>query len=255
MGQPHTATPHGSPPALAPPCGLGALWAVRHGQSTANVAFAAAERAGRDARPVPGRDRDVPLSAAGSAQAAALGRWLAGRDAGTGPDLVVCSPYARARQTWRVMADTAAGTYGAGLPVVLDERLRDREMGVYELWPPRVLRDRAPEEAARRERTGEWWYRPPGGEAHTDVAVRVRQFVTELGAAAPGRRVLLVAHDAVIVALRHVLTGIGAEAPDRPPPVPNASVSHWRGDGRRLTAAVWGDTAHLAAPDGGGRDG
>ncbi|MEU4654121.1 histidine phosphatase family protein [Streptomyces sp. NPDC023723] len=240
-----------SAPDLVPPCALGALWAVRHGESTANVAFAAAERAGRDARPVPGRDRDVPLSAAGAAQARALGRWLAAREPGTGPDAVVCSPYLRARQTWAGMAESAAGTYGGSLPVVVDERLRDREMGVYELWPPAVLRDRAPEEAERRASVGEWWYRPPGGEALTDVAVRVGQFVTELSGAAAGRRVLLVAHDAVLVALRHVLAGIGAEAPDRVPPVPNASVSHWRGDGRRLRPAGWGDTAHLTAPDGG----
>jgi 2,3-bisphosphoglycerate-dependent phosphoglycerate mutase len=240
-----------SAPCLAPPCALGALWAVRHGESTANLAFAAAGQPGGDARPVPGRDRDVPLSGTGAAQAAALGCWLAGRAPGTGPQLVVCSPYVRARQTWEGMAESAAGTYGASLPVVVDERLRDREMGVYELWPPAVLRERAPEEAERRATAGEWWYRPPGGEALTDVAVRVRQFVTDLSGAAPGRRVLLVAHDAVLVALRQVLAGIGAQAPDRVPPVPNASVAHWRGDGRRLRPAGWGDTAHLTAPDGG----
>lgn len=250
MEQRHPAA--ADPPAvvLVPPCALGALWAVRHGESTANVAFAEAERSGRRARPVPGRDRDVPLSGAGAAQAGALGRWLAGQRPGNGPELVVCSPYVRARQTWRAMAGSAAGTYGASLPVVFDERLRDRETGVHELWPPAVLRERAPREAERRATAGEWWYRPPGGEALTDVAVRVGQFVTDLSAAAPGRRVLLVAHDAVIVALRHVLAGIGAEAPDRVPPVANASVSHWRGDGRRLRPVRWADTAHLTAPEG-----
>ncbi|CAL9662233.1 2,3-bisphosphoglycerate-dependent phosphoglycerate mutase [Streptomyces sp. enrichment culture] len=250
MVQRHSAPAGSHAVDLTPPCALGALWAVRHGESTANVAFAAAERSARSARPVPGRDRDVPLSGTGAAQAGALGRWLAGQRPGTGPELVVVSPYVRARQTWRSMAEGAAGTYGAALPVVADERLRDRETGVYELWPPAVLRDRAPREAERRATAGEWWYRPPGGEALTDVALRVRQFVTDLSAAAPGRRVLLVAHDAVVVALRHVLAGIGAEAPDPLPPVPNASVSYWRGDGRRLRSVLWGDTAHLTAPDG-----
>ncbi|GGT00198.1 phosphoglycerate mutase [Streptomyces daghestanicus] len=257
MVQRDPVPPSGPRAVLVPPCPLGALWAVRHGESTANAAFAEAERSGRAARPVPGRDRDVPLTATGAAQARALGRWLADREPATGPDLVVCSPYRRARQTWDGMADTAAGARGASLPVLVDERLRDRETGVHELWPPALLRERAPEEAARRERVGEWWYRPPGGEALTDVAVRVGQFVTDLGAAAPGRRVLLVAHDAVVVALRQVLAGIGAEAPDRVPPVPNASVSHWRDDGHgRLRLAVWGGTDHLGparppAPDGG----
>ncbi len=52
------------------------------------------------------------------------------------------------------------------------------------------------------------------------------------------------AHDGVILALRHVLAGIGAPAPEHMPPVPNASVSHWSGDGHRLRLASWGDTAH-----------
>ncbi|MEU3557953.1 histidine phosphatase family protein [Streptomyces fragilis] len=238
----------GAPDGLAPPCALAGLWAVRHGQSTANVAFAAAE-ASHSTEPVPGRDRDVPLTALGAAQARALGAWLAAPAPAGGPDLVVCSPYLRARRTWELMASRAA-ELGVPQPhALVDERLRDREMGVFELHPATALRARAPQEAARRELLGDWYYRPPGGEAFTDVAVRVGQFVSDLAAAAPGRRVLVVAHDGVLVALRHVLAGIGAAAPEPPPPVPNASVSHWDGDGRRLRPVTWGDTAHLATAD------
>ncbi|GGK21119.1 hypothetical protein GCM10011583_61330 [Streptomyces camponoticapitis] len=154
--------------------------------------------------PVRGRDRDVPLSELGAAQSSLLGNWLAGQPPGREPDLVVCSPYLRAWQTWDVMADRAANLGKARLHALVDERLRDREMGVFELHPPAALHARSPEEAARREVLGEWCYRPPGGEAFTDVAVRVGQFVSDLGRAAPGRRVLIVAHDGVIIALRHV---------------------------------------------------
>ncbi|MEW2266834.1 histidine phosphatase family protein [Streptomyces sp. NPDC047853] len=236
------------PTAVVPPCALAGLWAVRHGQSTANVAFAAAEESGSTV-PVPGRDRDVPLSGLGTAQAVALGNWLAGHAPEAGPDLVVCSPYARALQTWEGMAARAAGLGGPRPDLLVDERLRDREMGVFELHPPAALRVRAPQEAARRELMGEWCYRPPGGEAFTDVAVRVGQFVHDLGRAVPGRRVLVVAHDGVVIALRYVLAGIGAVPPEELPPVPNASVSHWNGDGHRLRLAAWGDTAHLASLD------
>ncbi|MGZ3119832.1 histidine phosphatase family protein [Streptomyces sp. H62] len=236
------------PTAVVPPCALAGLWAVRHGQSTANVAFAAAEESGSTV-PVPGRDRGVPLSGLGTAQAAALGNWLAGHAPEAGPDLVVCSPYARALQTWEGMAARAAGLGGPRPDLLVDERLRDREMGVFELHPPAALRVRAPQEAARRELMGEWCYRPPGGEAFTDVAVRVGQFVHDLGRAAPGRRVLVVAHDGVVIALRYVLAGIGAVPPWELPPVPNASVSHWNGDGHRLRLAAWGDTAHLTPLD------
>lgn len=233
---------------LAPPCALAGLWAVRHGQSTANVAFAAA-KASLSTEPVPGRDRDVPLSGQGAAQARALGAWLAAQAPRSGPDLVVCSPYLRARQTWELMTSRAAELGVRPPDALVDERLRDREMGVFELHPPSALRARAPEEAARRELLGDWYYRPPGGEAFTDVAVRVGQFVSDLGRAAPGRRVLVVAHDGIVVALRHVLAGIGATPPELLPPVPNASVSHWDGDGRRLRPTCWGDTAHLDTPD------
>ncbi|PIM66757.1 histidine phosphatase family protein [Streptomyces sp. JV178] len=228
---------------LAAPSSLRALWAVRHGQSTANVAFAEAERTGSTEPPVSGRDTDVPLSPLGREQAGSLGDWLAGLDEGTGPDLVVCSPYARARETWQVMAAHPRVTPSEPL---VDERLRDREMGVFELHPPGALRARAPEEAARRALLGEWAYRPPGGEAMADVALRVRDFVTELDRAAPGRRVLLVAHDAIVITLRFVLAGLGAPSPDTLPPVPNASVSSWTGTGGRLRPVRWGDTAHLA---------
>ncbi|WP_425314790.1 histidine phosphatase family protein [Streptomyces ambofaciens] len=236
------------PTALVPPCALAGMWAVRHGQSTANVAFATAEESGATV-PVPGRDHDVPLSDPGAAQAAALGNWLAGQTPEAGPDLVVCSPYRRALQTWEGMAARAAQLGRPRLDVLVDERLRDREMGVFELHPPAALRARAPEEATRRKLMGEWYYRPPGGEAFTDVAVRVGQFVSDLGRAAPGRRVLVVAHDGVVSALRYVLAGIGAVAPEELPPVPNASVSQWNGDGHRLRLAVWGDTTHLTSLD------
>jgi broad specificity phosphatase PhoE len=130
-------------------------------------------------------------------------------------------------------------------PLLVDERLRDREMGIFEMHPPGALRARSPEEAARRARLGDWYYRPPGGEALTDVVLRVRDLVTELDRAAPGRRVLLVAHDAIAVAVRLVLAGLGSTFPGDLPPVPNASISRWDSDGGRLRLARWGDTAHL----------
>jgi broad specificity phosphatase PhoE len=189
----------------------------------------------------------VVLSGLGTSQAAALGAWLADQPSGSRPELVVCSPYSRARQTWQVMAKRAADLGAAQIETLVDERLRDREWGCFELYPPAALRARNPQEADRRELMGELYYRPPGGEAFSDVVLRVNQFVSDLGRAAPGRRVLVVAHDSVVIALRYVLAGIGAALPDQPPPVPNASVSHWIGNGGLLSLATWADTAHLTS--------
>ncbi|TDC74724.1 histidine phosphatase family protein [Streptomyces hainanensis] len=223
---------------------LAELVAVRHAESTANVRFAAARRGGGPVEiPSEPRDADVPLSDTGLAQAAALGRWLAGLGADRGPELVVCSPYLRAGHTWELMAEAAApGPWPAPL---VDERLRDREMGVFELLPGRVIRERVPDEADRRERLGDWYYRPPGGESPADVALRVRDLLTELAGAVPGRRVLLVAHDAVVAAVRHVLAGLGAPPPVGEEPVANASVSRWVGDGDRLRLVTYGAVDHL----------
>lgn len=225
--------------ALGARLALAGVDAVRHGESTANVAFAAGE-------PVAGAAADVGLSELGVRQAGALGRWFAGLG-GVGPDLVVCSTYRRTGDTWAAMA-RAASALGAALPpVIADERLRDREAGVFELLPPAAVRARAPEEAGRRARVGDWAYRPPGGESLSDVALRVRDFLYELDRALPGGRVLLVAHDAVVAAVRFVAEGVGAVPPAGLPPVPNASVSRWTGDGTRLRLAQWAGTAHLDA--------
>ncbi|SEO91431.1 histidine phosphatase family protein [Actinacidiphila rubida] len=227
-------------------CALRRLTVVRHGQSTANVVFAAAAETGDPAVAVPEPcDAVVPLSPDGVEQARAAGRWLGELAGDDRPTVVACSPYLRALQTWGTMADVARHLGASPGDALVDERLRDREMGVLELLTPSAVRDRAPDEAARRERVGDWHYRPPGGESMADVVVRVRDFVGELSAAAPeGAHVLLVSHDAVVLAMRQVLSGIGAPPPGAPL-IPNASVSRWDGDGSRMRLAEFGGVTHL----------
>ncbi|MCA1219927.1 histidine phosphatase family protein [Streptomyces sp. 8L] len=232
------------------------LTVVRHGQSTANALWARALETGDAELVGEGTDAEVRLSPLGVEQARALGRWFAAVSEGERPGLVVCSSYARAVETWDVMAGSARAAGIVPPPRLVDERLRDREMGVLELLPPPAVRARAPEEAARRERLGEWFYRPPGGESLADVALRVRDFLTELRAGDTAGHVLLVAHDAVVIAVRHVLAGIGDPVPDDVP-VPNASVSSWERDtgsswerdtgdgGTRLRLVEFGSVRHL----------
>jgi probable phosphoglycerate mutase len=244
-----TSVPPHPAPALRLPAryALREVVAVRHGESTANVLYAEAARTGSADLPLTGRDADVPLSELGRRQAEALGGRLAGLGPARRPDLAVCSTYLRARETWEAMAGVAAERGRPAIPLLVDERLRDREMGVFELHPPEAVLARAPEESARRARVGEWNYRPPGGESLADVALRVRDFLDGLDAVAGGRRVLLISHDAVVVSLRYVVEGIGAPVPDGITPVPNASVSVWTGDGTRLRLDEFGGTGHLVS--------
>ncbi|WP_280234471.1 histidine phosphatase family protein [Nocardia cyriacigeorgica] len=221
---------------LPRPTELAGVVAVRHAQSTVN---AAGDDPDADTRPrVP--DGDIELSPLGRDQAAKLGEWWSGFGRHDRPGLVLCSPYLRTRQTWAAMAQAARHS-GDEPIVVVDERLRDREMGALELWSPAAIRADAPDEAERRARLGDWFYRPPGGESLADLTLRVRDLVNDLERPAARTRILIVAHDATIAALRRIFAGPGPALPEELPPVPNASVSEWIQDRGRLKLVRWGE--------------
>ncbi|MCH6471535.1 histidine phosphatase family protein [Sinomonas terrae] len=180
------------------------LLLVRHGESEGNVAATEAREAGAEVIDVPARDADVDLSGTGRDQAKALGTALARIPAGLRPDAVVSSPYARARQTAEIAAETA----GWPLRVRTDERLRDRELGILDRLTRLGVQNRYPEESERREWLGKLYYRPPGGESWADVALRLRSVLAELNSLGMGHRVMLVCHDAVIMLFRYVLEGL-----------------------------------------------
>jgi len=176
------------------------LLLVRHGESLGNVAAAQAREAGAEVIDVPARDADVELSDTGVDQARALGRWLAGLPEEDRPDAVWSSPFRRARDT----ALTALEVAGLDLPVRLDERLRDRDLGITDTLTDAGVRKRYPEEAERRQWHGKFYYRPSGGESWADIALRVRSVLADLERRHRHRRVLITCHDAVLLVFRYV---------------------------------------------------
>lgn len=174
---------------------------VRHGESEGNVAREAAEAEQADEILIDQRDPDVPLSGRGRSQAEAVGHWLADLTAERRPGVAWVSPYTRARQT----AELALGTAALELPVHIDERLRDRELGILDRLTGRGITARYPDEAQRRRYLGKMYYRPPGGESWADMALRLRSFLADLDRAHEVGCGLLVCHDAVILVLRYVL--------------------------------------------------
>src|SRR4051794_21775664 len=174
------------------------LAVVRHGQSTGNVIAQEAETGDLEVIDIPERDADVPLSTTGREQAEAVGAWLAGRPPDERPEIAVVSPYLRARQT----AELALA--GSGVPMVVDERLRDRELGILDLLTTRGVAQRLPAEATRRRRLGKFYYRPPGGESWADVLLRLRSVLAEVRADHPDGRVLLFAHEATVLLVRYL---------------------------------------------------
>ncbi len=176
------------------------LIVVRHGESTANVAREDAESAGAEVIAVQARDADVPLSELGVRQAEALGRWLAQVSNAARPDSVWCSPYVRARQT----AEAALAADERELPIRVDERLRDKELGILDALTSYGVRTRFPLEAERRRWLGKFYYRAPGGESWADMALRLRSVLSDIDREESGQRVLIVAHDAVVMLLRYI---------------------------------------------------
>jgi 2,3-bisphosphoglycerate-dependent phosphoglycerate mutase len=217
------------------------LGVVRHGESSGNVLAQDAESGGREAIDIPERDADVPLSERGRDQAAAVGRWLAELSEDVRPELAVVSSYRRARQTAQI---ALAGT---GIPMVVDERLRDRELGVLDLLTSHGVDVRLPAEADRRRRLGKFYYRPPGGEAWTDVLLRLRSLLLELRLAHPGGRVLWFAHEATVLLTRYLAEGLDEEqlmTVAHSVRIANCSISSWSWTGDQARAELFNEVSH-----------
>src|SRR5205823_10290974 len=129
------------------------LWLVRHGQSQGNVARDADDEAGAHEIAIDVRDVDVPLSVLGQRQAEAAGSWFAALPPDERPEIVLSSPYVRARQTAEVICKQGALANGPARTLT-DERLREREFGIFDRLTTAGIRHRFPEEAGHRRRLG-----------------------------------------------------------------------------------------------------
>lgn len=222
------------------------LLLVRHGESLGNVAANAADQVMAPMVDIGFRDADVELSQTGSDQARALGLGLASLPRERRPDAVWCSPYRRAVDTARLALQSA----GLGLEVQLDERLRDRDLGVLDLLTRTGIDQRMPAEAARRQWLGKFYYRPPGGESWTDLALRVRFFLNDLDRLEPGRRVLVVCHDVVVLMFRYIceqMTEQEVLATGQASPILNTAVTTLTRDqsSQRWVLGTSNDVSHL----------
>ena len=218
---------------------------IRHGQSEANVAFPEADAGGRLESGLTVRDTDVELTDLGREQAQALGRRLAALPADDRPEVVVTSPYLRARETWRI----AAKASGLDLPAPsTDDRLVDRLLGELEMLTRAAVAVRFPDEPARWRAAGGYQYRPPGGETYGDIAVRLSGFLADLNRDHAGRRVVVVAHDAVVLMMRSVIEDLSWDeiaAVGAAGQVRNASVTRFDGSSGRLVLDRYNTVDHL----------
>ena len=199
---------------------MGRLIIVRHGETK----FNAEDR-------YQGQE-DSPLSETGHAQA----RALAQRAARTGCRYIYSSDLGRAQQT------AAYISAALQLPVTLDQRLRERNLGVFEGLTAPELEAKYPEEF-EKYKTEDQSFVVPGGESAMQVQHRAMECLNEL-AWRHKEEILVVSHGGLLSAvLRHVLA-ISNDAPRRFHR-PNASWNVFTCEKGRWKLETWGDVSHL----------
>ncbi|WP_062014049.1 histidine phosphatase family protein [Aureimonas sp. AU4] len=221
------------------------LWIVRHGESLGNVARDLAMRDGLARIDIETRDVDVPLSPLGGSQADAVGHWFAAMPADERPEIVLSSPYMRARQTARRIVEEGA------IPVervATDERLREKEFGVLDRLTARGIEESHPDQAEFRRILGKFYHRPPGGESWCDVILRLRSMLDTVSLHYGGKRVLIVGHQVVVLCLRYVIERLDEEAIlaiDRQTEVANCGITHYEREGGELSLRRYNFTAPM----------
>ena len=134
---------------------------------------------------------DSPLTEKGEKQA----RLLSARLKNDIIDEVYSSDLPRTRRTTELILD------GRDLPVTFDARLRERNLGVFEMHTRE-------EYAAVRGEIPREVYRPEGGESWGDVFSRIRAFLEEKNFTSADQITMIVAHAGSVRALLGVLMKI-----------------------------------------------
>ena len=204
------------------PHGATRIIAIRHGETAWN----------RDTR-IQGH-LDIPLNETGRWQAQRLAQALAARDAIAS---VHTSDLLRARETARAVSEAT------GAPLNTHEGLRERNFGVFQGQTFAEIEAGLPEEA-RRWRTRDPLWAPPGGESLVAMRDRVMQTLAALASAHAGEQIVLVAHGGVLDLLHRAATGQDLQAP-RTWQLGNAAVNRLLWTQQGLSLVGWADTAHL----------
>jgi broad specificity phosphatase PhoE len=224
------------------------LWLVRHGQSAGNVARDAAEAAGLPVIDIAERDIDTPLSELGRRQARALGHWFGELPPAGRPQVVLCSPYVRARQTAQLLVEGAHFAPDS-LRLRVDERLREKEFGILDRLTHFGIRQKYPELGEQRAHVGKFYFRPPGGESWCDVILRLRSLLEMVTREHGDKRVLVVGHQVIVNCMRYLIECMD-EAQilgiDKMGDVPNCGVTSYEYDPAR--DALVPDLVNFVAP-------
>lgn len=177
---------------------------VRHGQSEGNIVQRAFKDGG--SMEVPPEFLNIPdwkyrLSEEGIKQAEITGEWLQeefGGPPGEVFDAKLVSPYLRARET-------AVYIGGPACEWLIDNRLPERDWGVYNSVLPSERDQHFPHEERMRQLSSLHW-RPTGGESlDKSVQFRFRDWLGTLHREHEAKKVLAVSHGEFMWVARYVL--------------------------------------------------
>ncbi|GAB7540292.1 histidine phosphatase family protein [Burkholderia sp. 22PA0099] len=181
---------------------------------------------------------DIPLAESGVEQAAQLAERLA-REAREGQrlDAIYSSDLQRARQTAQPFADAL------GLPVVLNEGLRERNYGAFQGHDSAEIAEKFPDAHAQWQ-TRDPGFEPAGGESQRAFYHRVLHALEPIVAAHPGGRIAVVAHGGVLDCVYRWAISLPLDAP-RQYALLNTSINVVEFDGNAPRIVRWADVDHL----------
>ena len=110
-------------------------------------------------------------------------------------DVILCSPMNRAKQTAQIIDN------GRNLPIITDERIRERKLGEYE---GHIVTD----EIEKRIWNYDLNYNIPNGENLHDFEKRIIEFLKEAKQKYNEKTVLIVAHGGVAKVVKAYLSGM-----------------------------------------------
>ena len=197
------------------------VFVVRHGETVWNAA-------GRQQGQL-----DTALSELGAAQAAAIAERLSA----AGIDVLYSSDLGRALQTAQIIAQRL------GLDVRLEERLRERHLGMLQGLTMEEFRQRHGAEYALFHGGDPDWALP-GGESIRQRHDRAVAGACDVAGRHPGQTVAIVTHGGVLESLMRHTLGLGLDVPRRFS-LFNASINTFGVAAGQWKLERWGITDHL----------
>jgi broad specificity phosphatase PhoE len=133
-------------------------------------------------------------------------RWFAACPRRSGPEVVLVSPYIRARETAKAICQAGGVRPRKRASQLSTSGCASASSGLLgPAAPPRGCGEKYPDQAEQRTLARKFYHRPPGGESWADVILRLRSALDTVSLHHADRRVLIVCHQVVVLCFRYIL--------------------------------------------------